>query len=62
MGHLIKRIETEYADKIDNKIEDINIKKKVGDPNKLLMSPGSATYEDLMAYMEQQRVERLKVK
>lgn len=62
LGHILKRIETEYSDRLNKDQEDQNIKKKVGDADKVLKNPGAATYEDLMAYMEKQRIERLKVK
>jgi len=63
LGHLIKTIETEYEDRINKKNQE---KEKVNtvasDPKKLIQNPGSVSYEDLLAYIEQQRLERLKVK
>ena len=62
LGHLIKTIETEYVDRLKKKEEVVNRKKVEVDPNKILKSPGVVNYEDLKAYMEQQRLDRLKVK
>jgi hypothetical protein len=63
LGHLIKEIETEYQERLKKKEEEIEIKKNiVGNPNNIIKNPGAATYEDLLAYMEKQRLERLKVK
>jgi len=63
LGHLIKTIETEYQDRLRKKEEEVEIKKSVkANPENVIKNPGAATYEDLLAYMEQQRYERLKVK
>ncbi len=61
LGHLIKTIETEYADRLKKKEEEKEIKKTiVADPEKVFKNPGAVSYEDLKAYMEKQRLERLK--
>jgi hypothetical protein len=60
IGHLIKKIETEMAEKVAQ-IEEQK-KQQSGDPNRVLTNPGEVTYEDVKAYLEKQRLERLKVK
>lgn len=61
LGHLIKTIEVEYADRIKKKEEEKESKKVINaDPNKVFKNPGSVSYEDLKAYLEKQRLERLK--
>ena len=63
LGHLIKSIETEYADRL-RKQEDEKLrteKKLVGDAQKVFSNPGAVSYDDLKAYLEKQRLERLKV-
>jgi hypothetical protein len=65
LGKYIKTMETQFADRLRAQEEEQNKQssepKKKGDPNKVLTNPGNVTYEDLMAYMEKQRLERLKV-
>lgn len=62
LGRLIKTIETEYADRIKKEQDTKENKSKiVADPNKLFTNPGNVSYEDLKAYMEKQRLDRLKV-
>ncbi len=61
LGHLIKTIETQYADRLKKKEEEKEVKKTVkADAEKIFKNPGAVSYEDLKAYMEKQRVERLK--
>ena len=63
LGHLIKTIETEYADRLQKEQEEKENKlKKVASPEKLFKNPGAVSYEDLKAYLEQQRNDRLKTK
>ena len=38
-----------------------NKQNKVADPDKLFKNPGNVSYEDLKAYLEKQRIDRLKV-
>jgi hypothetical protein len=62
LGHLIKKIETEYADRLKKEQESKENKQKTNaDPDKLIKNPGLVTYEDMKAYMEKQRLERMKV-
>lgn len=62
LGHLIKTIETEYADRLKKEQEEKEARKEVkADPDKIFKNPGNVTYEDLKAYMEKQRTERLKL-
>lgn len=62
LGHLIKTIETEYADRLKKREEEKEIKKNTtADPDKVLKNPGAVSYEDLKAFMEKQRLERLKI-
>ncbi len=63
LGHLIKTIETEYADRLKKKEEEKEIKKdNTGDADKILKNPGAVSYEDLKAFLEKQRLDRLKIK
>ena len=53
----------EYEDRINKKNrEKEKVNTVASDPKKLIQNPGSVSYEDLLAYIEQQRLERLKVK
>ena len=62
LGHLIKTIETEYSDRLNKEKErKENKTKQVGDASKIFNNPGNVNYEDLKAYMEQKRLDRLKV-
>lgn len=61
LGHLIKTIETEYEERIK---KDLEIKERksntTADPNKVFTNPGNVSYDDLKAYLEKERLERLK--
>ena len=61
LGNLIKTIETEYKHRLE-KEEEVKeeIKKQVGDPDKVLNNPGAVTYADLKAYLDKKNSERLK--
>lgn len=61
LGYLIKKIETEHADRIKKEQEAKENKKVIANSEKVFLNPGNVTYEDLKAYMEKQRAERLKV-
>jgi hypothetical protein len=60
LGHLLKMAEEAYEEKVKNdelkKLED----KKPGDSAKIFQNPGNVTYEDLKAYLEEQRQNRYK--
>ena len=63
LGHLIKTIEIEYADRIKKEEEEKEIKQKnPANPDKLFQNPGTVSYDDLKAYLDKQRSERLKTK
>jgi hypothetical protein len=62
LGYLIKKIETEYADRLKKEQEAKETKKVEANAEKIFKNPGNVTYDDLKAYMEQQRLERMKVK
>lgn len=58
LGHLLKKMHTEYEDRI-KKSEDKNGEvKKEGDPNILKTNPGAVTYEDLKAYLAEKNKNR----
>lgn len=67
LGHLIKEVEIKRQDRIEDieknrKLREEAAKEvKVGDPNKLFTNPGSVTYDDLRAYMEQKRKSRFNI-
>lgn len=65
LGKYIRTMETDFADKLKAKEEEAKREaqeqKRTGDPNKVFTNPGHVTYEDIVAYMEKQRLERLKV-
>ena len=58
MGHIIKEVETRYDEMIkNNELKKLEEKPK-GDPSKIFNNPGSVTYEDLKAYLEEERKKR----
>jgi hypothetical protein len=58
LGHILKEVETKYEELIkNNELKKLEEKPK-GDASKILNNPGSVTYEDLKAYMEEQRKNR----
>lgn len=63
LGHFLKTIEVEYLDRVDRqKVQKENNIEKVGDHTKIFKNPGNVSYEDLKAYLENQRLERMKPK
>ena len=61
IGHLIKHIETQYAERIkDTEEKKIEIKK--GDPDVLIKNPGSVTFEDLQIYLAEKAKNRYSIK
>jgi hypothetical protein len=61
LGSLIKTIETEHQERINQKkIQVEQQKTEVGDPSKIFDNPGNVRYADLKAYLEKKRMERLK--
>lgn len=69
LGSCIKKIETEYKDRlemarIEAEAQKQNIKpetKKKGDADKISTNPGAVSYEDLKAYLDKQNQERMKI-
>lgn len=58
IGHIIKEVETKYEELLkNNELKKLEEKPK-GDANKVLNNPGSVSYEDLKAYIEQQKRNR----
>lgn len=58
LGHILKEVETRYEELIkNNELKKLEEKPK-GDASKILNNPGSVSYEDLKAYMEEQRKNR----
>lgn len=58
LGHILKEVETRYEEMIkNNELKKLEEKPK-GDASKILNNPGSVSYEDLKAYMEEQRKNR----
>ena len=58
LGHIIKEVETKYEEKL--KADELKkaVEKPKGNPNNVISNPGGASYEDVRAYMEQQRQNR----
>jgi hypothetical protein len=62
LGHLIKTIEIEYEDRLKKKEDEVESKKNIkANADKVFKNPGAVSYEDLKAYLEKQRQERLKI-
>lgn len=58
LGHILKEVETKYEEMVkNNELKKLEEKPK-GDASKILNNPGSVSYEDLKAYMEEQRRNR----
>lgn len=59
IGHLIKEVEQEYIIRKEKqelkKIEE----KPIGDPNKIKNNPGQVSYEDIKAYLEEKRKNKI---
>jgi len=59
LGHLLKQVEEEYQIRKEKqelkKIEE----KPIGDPTKVLNNPGQVSYEDIKAYLEEKRKNRI---
>lgn len=66
LGSLLKKVhelqEERKAKKEEEKLrENENGKTKIGDPSKLKTNPWDVRYEDVVAYLQKQREDRLKV-
>lgn len=58
LGHLLKKVETEYEDRVKAAEEKKIEIKKEGNAEKLVVNPGNVTYDDLKAYLEQKNKNR----
>ena len=61
LGHFIKKIEIEYADRIKEAEVKKAEPKKPGNGELVKMNPGAVKYEDLQAYMAKQNKDRYSV-
>lgn len=68
LGGCIKKIETEYKERIDKAKEDkiradeeAKNQVKKGNPEKIFSNPGAVSYEDLKAYLAEQNANRMKI-
>lgn len=61
LGHLLKKIDTEYEDRIKEAEVKKAEPKKDGEADKIFKNPGSVTYDDLKAYMDKQNSMRYTV-
>jgi hypothetical protein len=69
LGGCIKKIETEYEERIQKAKEEkkkaeeeaLNKTKPVGDPTKIFSNPGAVSYEDLKAYIDKKNQDRMKI-
>ena len=58
LGHIIKEVETRYEELIkNNELKKLEEKPK-GNASKIIKNPGAVTYEDLKAYLEEERKKR----
>lgn len=61
IGHLIKTVELQIENKNEIKNQDKNTKKQ-GNPDLVTQNPGAVSYEDIRAFIEKKRLERLSIK
>jgi hypothetical protein len=61
LGHLIKTVELQLENKKEVK-DQVKITKKQGNPDLVTQNPGVVSYEDIRAFIEKKRLERLSVK
>jgi len=59
LGKILKENTEKFEEMRNNQNEEV-IEEKKGDSQKVLISPGSVTYDDMKAYLESQMKERLK--
>lgn len=60
LGHILKTVETQYEERVrKEELRKIQEQPK-GNPDMVIMNPGSVTYADLKAYMEKRNQERYK--
>jgi secreted Zn-dependent insulinase-like peptidase len=58
LGHLLKKMETEYEERIKKSEEKQLDVKKEGNADTLKLNPGAVTYDDLKKYLEQKNKSR----
>jgi hypothetical protein len=59
LGHLIKQVEEEYQLRKEKQELKKTEEKPLGDPTKVFTNPGQVSYEDLKAYLEEKRKNRI---
>ena len=58
IGHIIKEVETKYDELVkNNELKKLEEKPK-GNASKVIQNPGAVSYEDLKAYLEEERRKR----
>lgn len=60
IGHIIKKIEEDYEDRLKESELKKAEPKIAGDASKLITNPGSVNYDDIKVYLEKQNAERFK--
>ncbi len=58
LGHLLKKMETEYEERMKKSEEKQLDVKKEGNAETLKLNPGAVTYDDLKKYLEQKNKNR----
>lgn len=61
MGHLLKKIDLEYQERLKKAEEEKIEVKKEGIADKITSNPGSVNYEDLKAYLDKKNKNRYSV-
>lgn len=60
LGFILKNVDEQYQERVDNKeLKKLEVKPE-GDPNNIINNPGNVTYADLKAYMENKQKNRYK--
>ena len=58
IGHLLKDVDSKYEEKVKNdELRHLEEKPK-GNASKIIKNPGAVTYEDLKAYLDEERKKR----
>lgn len=60
LGHLLKKVEEEYEERVKNEELKKLEPKPDGNPDNILNNPGNVTYADLKAYLDKKQKERYK--
>jgi len=61
LGHLIKKLETEYQDKLKEAEKKKEEPKRTPNPDLIMKNPGAVTYDDIKAYLEKQNKNRYSI-